>query len=89
MAVCKANGGGGTVVFGVADRVRGRKNALIGVPPDIDLLTMQKRVYERSDPHITPTFEYIHVSEGTGRILLMLIYPGMPPYTQTDGAFNT
>lgn len=27
MAICMANGGGGTVVFGVADRVTGRKKS--------------------------------------------------------------
>jgi len=31
MAVCMANGGGGTVVFGVADRVQGRAQAILGV----------------------------------------------------------
>lgn len=85
MAVCMANGGGGTVVFGVADRVKGRSNALIGVPNEVDVLTLQKRVYERSEPHLTPVFEEIRVPEGTGRILLMQVYPGMPPYTETDG----
>jgi len=29
MAVCMANGGGGTVVFGIRDKVKGRKNAII------------------------------------------------------------
>ncbi|WP_342547942.1 ATP-binding protein [Paenibacillus sp. FSL P2-0089] len=86
MAVCMANGGGGTVVFGVADRVRGKSNALIGVPYEVDVLTLQKCVYERSEPHITPVFEEIRIFEGTGRILLMHVYPGIPPYTLTDGA---
>ncbi len=30
-AICMANGGGGTVVFGVADKVRGRAAAYAGV----------------------------------------------------------
>jgi len=37
MAVCMANGGGGTVVFGVNDRAVGRSNAIRGVPPEIDI----------------------------------------------------
>jgi len=41
---------------------------------------------ERTDPHITPTFDWIEVPEGHGRILVMNIYPGMPPYTETNGS---
>ena len=63
MAVCMANGGGGTVVFGIRDKVKGRKNAIIGVPPIVDAFLMQKAVYERTDPHITPTFDWIEVPE--------------------------
>ncbi len=36
MAVCMANGGGGTVVFGIAGRLKGRKQAILGVPYEID-----------------------------------------------------
>lgn len=31
MAICFANGGGGTVVFGVADKIVGRSKAILGV----------------------------------------------------------
>lgn len=85
MAVCMANGGGGTVVLGVADRVRGRDKAILGVPPDIDVNLLKKAVYDRTDPKITPGFEEMRVPEGTGRLLLMHIYPGIPPYTDTAG----
>ena len=34
-AVCMANGGGGTVVFGVADGVTGRRHAVVGVPQHV------------------------------------------------------
>jgi ATP-dependent DNA helicase RecG len=37
MAVCMANGGGGTVVFGVNDRAVGRSTAVVGTPPEVDL----------------------------------------------------
>ena len=80
-----ANGGGGTVVFGVADRIQGRGQAILGVPPEIDSNLLKKAVYDRTDPKITPVFEELAVPEGTGRLLLMQIYPGMPPYTDTAG----
>ena len=37
MAICMANGGGGTVVFGVNDKAIGRKQAILGVPPEVDM----------------------------------------------------
>lgn len=85
-AVCMANGGGGSVVFGIADKVQGRSNAIKGIPINIDSTILQQRVYERTDPHLTAHFEEIAVLEGTGRILVMHIYPGMPPYTLTNGS---
>ena len=85
MAVCMANGGGGTVVFGVADHVKGRNKAISGVPPEINTDLLKKAVYEQTDPKITPVFEELPVKEGTGRIVLMQIYPGFPPYTDTAG----
>ena len=85
MAVCMANGDGGTVVFGVADRIKGRERAILGVPPEIDPNLLKKAVYERTDPKITPVFEELSVPEGSGRLLLMQIYPGTPPYTDTAG----
>lgn len=85
MAVCMANSGGGTVVFGVADKIIGRKKAIPGVPPGIDINLLKKAVYDQTDPKIMPVFETLHVPEGTGRLLLMQIHPGLPPYTDTAG----
>jgi ATP-dependent DNA helicase RecG len=85
MAVCMANGGGGTVVLGVADRLQGRAKAILGVPLEIDTNLLKKAVYDQTDPKITPVFEDLAVPEGTGRLLLMQIHPGMPPYTDTAG----
>lgn len=85
MAVCMANGGGGTVVFGVADGVLGRTAAILGVPPEVDVNRLKKAVYDQTDPKITPVFEDLRVPEGTGRVLIMQIYPGLPPYTDTAG----
>ncbi len=85
MAVCMANSGGGTVVFGVADHIKGRDQALLGVPLEIDINILKKAVYDQTDPKITPVFEELRIPEGTGRLLVMQIYPGMPPYTDTSG----
>ena len=42
-------------------------------------------MYDQTDPKITPVFEELTVAEGTGRLLLMHIHPGMPPYTDSAG----
>lgn len=85
MAVCMANGGGGTVVFGVADTVKGRNLAVLGVPLEADVNRLKKAVYDQTDPKIMPVFEELRIPEGTGRLLIMQIHPGMPPYTDTSG----
>lgn len=85
MAVCMANGGGGTVVFGVNDAAVGRSNAIIGVPHDVDVNRLKKAVYDATDPKLTPIFQEISVPEGTGRLIAMQVYPGLPPYTDTSG----
>jgi ATP-dependent DNA helicase RecG len=84
-AVCMANGGGGTVVFGVADRARGRERAIRGVPPEVDLHRVKRAVYDGTDPRLTPVIEELRVQEGTGRLLVMHVLPGIPPYTDTSG----
>ena len=57
MAVCMANGGGGTVVFGVADQVKGQQQAVLGIPLEIDINILKKAVYDQTDPKIMPVFE--------------------------------
>jgi len=85
MAICMANGGGGTVVFGVSDKVMGRSRAILGVPPEVDQNILMRQVYDSTDPKITPVFEELRVPEGTGRLLIMQINRGLPPYTDTGG----
>ncbi len=85
MAVCMANGGGGTVVFGVNDKVIGRADVIIGVPPEVDVNRLKKAVYDSTDPKLTPVFQELPVPEGTGRLIVMQVYPGLPPYTDTRG----
>ena len=85
MAICMANGGGGSVVFGVNDKAVGRSKAIRGVPLDIDINRLKKAVYDSTDPKLTPVFQELSVPEGTGRLIVMQIYPGLPPYTDTKG----
>lgn len=85
MSVCMANGGGGTVVFGVNDKAVGRSKAILGVPLVVDVNRLKKAVYDATDPKLTPVFQEISVPEGTGRLIVMQIYPGLPPYTDTSG----
>lgn len=85
MAVCMANGGGGTVVFGVDDRAAGRQRAILGIPLEIDANRLKRAVYDGTDPKLTPEFEDLVVPEGTGRLLVMQVNAGLPPYTDTSG----
>ncbi len=85
MAVCMANGGGGTVVFGVKDWTTGRANAILGVPYEVDVNRLKRAVYDKTDPRLTPDFEEIRVSEGTGRLIAMQVTGGLRPYTDTAG----
>jgi ATP-dependent DNA helicase RecG len=85
MAVCMANGGGGAVIFGVNDKAVGRPQAVLGVPPEVDVNRLKRAVYDSTDPKITPLFEELTVPEGTGRLLVMQVFPGLPPYTDTGG----
>jgi ATP-dependent DNA helicase RecG len=54
-AVCMANGGGGTVVFGVRDRVIGRGQAILGVPLEIDINLLKKVVYDSTTRNSRPS----------------------------------
>lgn len=85
MAICMANGGGGAVVFGVNDKAMGRVNAILGVPPEVDVNRLKKAVYDSTDPKLTPVFQELTEPEGTGRLIVMQVYPGLPPYTDTSG----
>ena len=80
-----ANGGGGTAVFGVSDRVTGRDRALVGVPYDVDLNRLKLAVHDGTEPKLTPEFSEITVTEGTRRLIAMHVHPGIPPYTDASG----
>jgi hypothetical protein len=68
IAICMANGGGGTVVLGVRDRVVGRAKAILGVPPQAEIHQLKRDIYERTAPKLTPDIHELHVPEGTGRL---------------------
>ena len=86
MAVCMANGGGGTVVLGVRDRVVGRAHAIVGVPVSVEPHQLKRDIYERTAPKLTPEMQELPVPEGTGRLLVMHVHGGLPPYTTTAGS---
>jgi len=85
-AVCMANGGGGTIVFGVRDRIVGRVNAIIGVPSWADPHQLKREIYERTAPRLTPEIDELRVPEGSGRLMVMHVHGGLPPYTNSAGA---
>ena len=86
IAICMANGGGGSVVLGVRDRVVGRAKAILGVPPETEIHQLKRDIYERTAPKLTPDIHELHVLEGTGRLLVMQVHGGLSPYTNTAGA---
>jgi ATP-dependent DNA helicase RecG len=86
IAICMANGGGGSVVLGVRDRVVGRAKAIVGVPPETEIHQLKRDIYERTAPKLTPDIHELHVLEGSGRLLVMQVHGGLSPYTNTAGA---
>lgn len=75
-AVCFANAEGGVVVFGVADKVRGRAVAIHGAK-GYDLDVWRRGIYDGTRPNITAEVEELEVPEGTGRLLLVRV-PAVP-----------
>ncbi len=87
-AVCFANAGGGVVVFGVTDQVRGRAEAIHGVGSyDIDV--WKRGIFDATRPNLAVDIEEIAVPEGTGRLLVLRIPKGAhPPYGTARGYFT-
>lgn len=80
--VCLANHRGGTLVLGVRDRVRSRREAIEGIG-DYDPAAFRRSIYDGTDPHILVELEEI-VEEGR-RLLLVHVPRGMPPHTTSEG----
>ena len=83
-AVCMANGGGGSVVFGVADKIKGIDNVLKGVPFDVDIHELQQRILKIQIPLLR-----LHLMKYFIKSFYKAIsnerFPEIPPYTTIDG----
>jgi ATP-dependent DNA helicase RecG len=81
-AVCFANANGGTLVLGVRERTRTRREALEGVGP-YDPAGVRRSIYDGTDPHLLVEIEELKVPEGV--LLLVNVPKGIPPHMTTDG----
>jgi len=80
--VCLANARGGTIVLGVRDRARSRKEAIQGVGR-YEIAGFKRAIYDGTDPHILVEVE--ELQEPEGMLLLIHVPRGMPPHTTSDG----
>ncbi len=87
-AVCFANAGGGVVVFGVADQVRGREAAIGGIG-NCDIDVWKRGIFDATRPNLSVDIEEIAVPEGSGKLLVVRIPKGPnPPYGTAKGYFT-
>lgn len=87
-AVCFANAEGGVVVFGVADRMRGRAAAIHGAR-SYDLDVWRRGIFDGTRPNLLVTVEELAVPEGTGQLLVVRVPKGRtPPYGTAQGLFK-
>lgn len=87
-AVCFANGSGGVVVFGVADRTRGREAAIHGAT-GYDLDIWRRGIFDATRPNLAVEVEELAVPEGTGKLLIVRVPQGKnPPYGTAQGVFK-
>lgn len=87
-AVCFSNAGGGAVVFGVADKVKGRAQAIQGCKGH-DLDVFRRGIYDGTIPGIDAEVFELLVPEGTGRLLVMRVAAGQnKPYGTAAGLFK-
>jgi len=87
-AVCFSNAGGGVVVFGVADKVKGRIQAIQGYKGH-DLDVFRRGIYDGTSPGIDAEVYELQVPEGTGCLLVMRVAEGLhKPYGTAAGLFK-
>ena len=87
-AVCFANASGGVVVFGVADKARGRGHAIEGAK-GYDLDIFRRGIFDGTRPGIEAEVEEISVPEGTGKLLVVRVPSGVrKPYGTSAGLFK-
>ena len=87
-SVAFANAEGGVVVFGVADKIRGRGCAIHGASGyDLDL--WRRGIYDSTCPGLVVQVEELRVPEGRGRLLVVRIPKGpTPPYGTAQGLYK-
>lgn len=87
-ASCFANASGGVLVFGIDDKLKGRKHAIHGVSghdPD----TFRRSIFSNTRPSIDAEVEELPVPEGTGRLLVIRIREGThKPYGTAGGLYK-
>jgi len=87
-AVCFANARGGVVVFGVADKIRGRAAAIQGTQGhDVD--TFKRALFDATRPGIEADVFELAVPEGSGTLLVVRIPEGrQKPYGTAAGLYK-
>lgn len=87
-AACFANAEGGVVVFGVADKVRGRAQAIQGAR-GYDLDVFNRGIFNGTRPGVTAEVTELDVPEGTGKLLVMRVQTGPnKPYGTAAGLYK-
>jgi ATP-dependent DNA helicase RecG len=87
-ACCFANAEGGVLVFGVADRTRGRARAIHGAS-GYDLDVWRRGIFDSTRPNLEVEVTELAVPEGTGRLLVVRVPRGShPPYGTAQGLFK-
>jgi ATP-dependent DNA helicase RecG len=87
-AVCFANAGGGVVVFGVSDKVKGRAQAIQGIKGH-DLDVFRRGIYDGTRPGIDAEVFELDVPEGSGKLLVLRVPEGQhKPYGTAAGLFK-
>jgi ATP-dependent DNA helicase RecG len=77
-----ANARGGTILLGIEDRKRSRRDAIRGVG-NLDLNDLRRRIYDGTDPHILADIE--ELVEPEGRLVVIRVPRGIPPHTTSEG----
>ena len=80
--ICFANAQGGTILLGIQDKKRTRREAITGVAR-LDVEVLRRAVYAGTDPHILVDVE--ELKEPEGRILAIHVPRGLGVHTTTEG----
>lgn len=87
-AICLANGDGGVIVFGVADRTKGQSKAIHGAK-GYALDTWRRGIYDTTRPNLPVEISELDVADGTGKLLVVRVPKGLnPPYGTAQGLYK-